>query len=145
MTIFRSHITNSPFRGAFNPHAAIPPAPPAAQPSNATADIDPGPNPQQAEPSPAIRPPAPDEPGAAIDRHADLVCLADIEPRPIDWLWQDRLACGTLAMLSGDPGSGKTWVALAIAAALSRGRVPSTNHTLQPCTVLYAPAANGAA
>jgi hypothetical protein len=48
-------------------------------------------------------------------------------------------------MLSGDPGSGKTWVALAIAAALSRGRVPSTNHTLQPCTVLYASAANGAA
>ena len=48
-------------------------------------------------------------------------------------------------MLSGDPGSGKTWVALAIAAALSRGRVPSSNHTLQPCTVLYASAANGAA
>ena len=145
MTIFRPHIGNSPFRGAFNPHAAIPPAPAAAQSSNATADIDPGPNPQQAEPSPAIRPPAPAEPGAAIDRPADLVCLADIEPRPIDWLWQDRLACGTLAMLSGDPGSGKTWVALAIAAALSRGRVPSTNHTLQPCTVLYASAANGAA
>jgi hypothetical protein len=84
MTIFRPHIGNSPFRGAFNPHAAIPPAPAAAQSSNATADIDPGPNPQQAEPSPAIRPPAPAEPGAATDRHADLVCLADIEPRPID-------------------------------------------------------------
>jgi hypothetical protein len=60
MTIFRPHIANSPFRGVFNPHAAIPPA--AAQPSNATADTDP--NPQQAEPSPAIRPPAPAEPGA---------------------------------------------------------------------------------
>jgi hypothetical protein len=45
----------------------------------------------------------------------------------------------------GDPGSGKTWVALAIAAALSRGRAPSTNHTLQLCTVLYASTANGAA
>ena len=122
MTIFRPLIGNSPSRGAFNPHPAIPP-----------------------EPAPAIPPPAPPEPAAATDRHADLVCLADIPPRPIDWLWQDRLACGTLAMLSGDPGSGKTWVALAIAAALSRGRVPSTNHTLQPCTVLYASAANGAA
>jgi putative DNA primase/helicase len=145
MTIFRPPIGNSPFRGAFNPHPAIPPAPAAAQLANATADTDPGPSPQQPEPSPAIPPPAPAEPAAATDRHADLVCLADIPPRPIDWLWQDRLACGTLAMLSGDPGSGKTWVALAIAAALSRGRVPSTNHTLQPCTVLYASAANGAA
>ncbi len=145
MTIFRPRIGTSPFPGPFNPHAPIPPEPAAAQPSNATADANPGPNPQQPEPSPAIPPPAPAEPGAATDRHADLVCLADIPPRPIDWLWPDRLACGTLAMLSGDPGSGKTWVALAIAAALSRGRVPSTNHTLQPCTVLYASAANGAA
>jgi hypothetical protein len=143
MTIFRPSIGNSPFRGAFNPPAAIPPEPVAAQPSNATADT--GPSPQQPEPSSAIHPPEPAEPAAATDRRADLVCLADIPPRPIDWLWQDMLACGTLAMLSGDPGSGKTWVALAIAAALSRGRVPSTNHTLQPCTVLYASAANGAA
>jgi hypothetical protein len=145
MTIFSPRFGHSTFPGPLNPHAAIPPAPAAAQPSNATADANPGPNPQQPEPSPAIRPPASAEPGAATDRHADLVCLADIEPRPVDWLWPDRLACGTLAMLSGDPGSGKTWVALAIAAALSRGRVPSTNHTLQPCTVLYASAANGAA
>ncbi len=145
MTIFRPRIGHSTAPGPFNPHAGIPPEPAAAQPSNATADADPGPNPQQPEPSPAIRPPAPAEPGAATDRRADLVCLADIPPRPIDWLWPDRLACGTLAMLSGDPGSGKTWVALAIAAALSRGRVPSTHHTLPPCTVLYASAANGAA
>ena len=145
MTIFRPFIGHSPVPGPFNPPAAIPPEPVAAQPFNATAAADAGPNPQQPEPAPAIRPPAPAEPGAATDRQADLVCLADIPPRPIDWLWPDRLACGTLAMLSGDPGSGKTWVALAIAAALSRGRVPSTNHTLPPCTVLYASAANGAA
>ncbi len=145
MTIFRPRIGHSTVPGPFNPPATIPPEPAAAQPSNGSADANPGPNPQQPEPAPAIRPPAPAEPGAATDRQADLVCLADVEPRPIDWLWPDRLACGTLAMLSGDPGSGKTWVALAIAAALSRGRVPSTHHTLPPCTVLYASAANGAA
>jgi len=43
-------------------------------------------------------------------RQADLVCLADIEPRPIGWLWKDRLAAGALSILSGDrapekPGS----------------------------------------
>ena len=61
----------------------------------------------------------------AAARQADLVCLADIEPRPIDWLWTDRLAAGAVSVLSGDPGSGKTWVALAIAAGLSRGRSPA--------------------
>jgi hypothetical protein len=56
----------------------------------------------------------------------DIVYLADIQPEPIEWLWQHRLAAGTLAMLSGEPGLGKTWVALAIAAALTRGRVAAS-------------------
>src|ERR1700730_16998424 len=43
----------------------------------------------------------------------DMVYLAGLQPQPVEWLWQHRLAAGTLAMLSGEPGSGKTCVALA--------------------------------
>jgi hypothetical protein len=43
----------------------------------------------------------------------DIVYLAGLQPQPVEWLWQHRLAAGTLAMLSGKPGSGKTWAALA--------------------------------
>jgi hypothetical protein len=75
----------------------------------------------------------------------DIVYLADLQPQPVEWLWQHRLAAGTLAMLSGEPGSGKTWVALAIAAALTRGRDPFTCEKLQPATVLYASAEHAAA
>jgi putative DNA primase/helicase len=67
----------------------------------------------------------------------DIVYLADLQPQPVEWLWHQRLAAGTLAMLSGEPGSGKTWVALAIAAALTRGRDPFSGETLKPVTVLY--------
>ncbi|MEA3007305.1 MAG: hypothetical protein QOI94_2574, partial [Acidobacteriaceae bacterium] len=75
----------------------------------------------------------------------DIVYLADLQPQPVEWLWQHRLAAGTLAMLSGEPGSGKTWVALAIAAALTRGRDPFTGEKLKPATVLYASAEHAAA
>jgi hypothetical protein len=75
----------------------------------------------------------------------DIVYLADLQPQPVVWLWQQRLAAGTLAMLSGDPGSGKTWVALASAAALTRGRDPFTGEKLKPATVLYASAEHPAA
>jgi hypothetical protein len=66
-----------------------------------------------------------------------------MEQRPLEWLWPNRLAAGTLAVLSGDPGSGKTWVALAIAAALSKGHAPgdanpSSPAAGQPCNILYA-------
>ena len=43
----------------------------------------------------------------------DMVYLAGLQPRTAEWSWQHRLAAGTLAMISGEPGSGKTWVALA--------------------------------
>ena len=36
---------------------------------------------------------------------ADLVYLCDLQLQPVQWLWQDRLASGTLAMISGVPGS----------------------------------------
>src|SRR5450631_4406094 len=75
----------------------------------------------------------------------DIVCLADLQPQPVEWLRQHRLAAGTLAMLSGEPGSGKAWVALAIAAALTRGRDPFTGEKLKPATVLYASAEHPAA
>ena len=75
----------------------------------------------------------------------DIISLADLQPQPVEWLWQHRLAAGTLAMLSGKPGSGKTWVALAIAAALTRGRDPFTAEELKPATVLYVSAEHPAA
>ncbi len=75
----------------------------------------------------------------------DIISLADLQPQPVEWLWQHRLAAGTLATLSGKPGSGKTWVALAIAAALTRGRDPFTAEELKPATVLYASAEHPAA
>jgi hypothetical protein len=42
--------------------------------------------------------------------------------RPLEWLWQGRLAFGKLAMLDGDPEQGKSLVALDLCARLSRGR-----------------------
>jgi hypothetical protein len=138
MSFYRSRLGYSTFSGGpFNPMATAPASPVA---DTHTAEPD-GPEP---EPTPPLHS------TAVTDRQADLVCLSDIEDRPVDWLWQDRLASGTLAMLSGDPGSGKTWVALAIAAALSRGRVPSnpvpfTADAREPYNILYASAGNEAA
>ena len=94
-------------------------------------------SPKQPLPEEAPLPQIPADPPPA-ESCADLVYLSGLQLRPVEWLWQDRLAYGTLAMISGEPGSGKTWVALAIAAALSRGRAPFTGENLKPCTVLYA-------
>jgi RecA-family ATPase len=66
-----------------------------------------------------------------------LICLAEIEPKKVDWLWEPYLAKGTVALLSGDPGSGKTFVSLAIAASLSKGIIPSTGESCEPVNTVY--------
>ena len=44
-----------------------------------------------------------------------------IEAQPIEWLWENRIARGKLTVFVGNPGMGKSLMALAVAAALSRG------------------------
>lgn len=63
--------------------------------------------------------------------------LSNVEAKPVDWIWKPYLANGMLAMLSGDPDGGKTFIALAIAAAFSRGRVPYTDEHRPPLPTLY--------
>ena len=62
-------------------------------------------------------PRAPAEP----DRGVRMKCVVDFEPRDVEWLWADRVPLGMLTMFAGDPKLGKSFVTLAMAAALSRG------------------------
>jgi hypothetical protein len=45
---------------------------------------------------------------------------ADVPHRPVEWLWPGRIAIGKVTLLVGDPGLGKSLVALDIAARVSR-------------------------
>lgn len=52
---------------------------------------------------------------------AQTRCLAEVEIVPIDWLWPKRLARGKLSLLAGQPGLGKSQIAILMAAKVSRG------------------------
>ena len=45
----------------------------------------------------------------------------DIKPEAVRWLWNGWLARGKFHVLAGAPGTGKTTIALALAATLSKG------------------------
>jgi len=42
----------------------------------------------------------------------DLICLATVEPRAVDWLWEPYIPARMLSMISGDPGAGKDFYRL---------------------------------
>lgn len=46
---------------------------------------------------------------------------SDVKPEPIDWLWNGWLAAGKLHLIGGQPGTGKTTIATALAATVTMG------------------------
>ncbi|MFH1925664.1 MAG: AAA family ATPase [Chloroflexota bacterium] len=50
-----------------------------------------------------------------------LVCIAEVDPETVSWLWLPYIPKGKLTLLEGDPGIGKSGVSLAIATAVSLG------------------------
>ncbi len=49
--------------------------------------------------------------------------MSGVEKRAVRWLWPGRMALGKLTLLMGDPGLGKSCVALDLAARITRGGV----------------------
>jgi RecA-family ATPase len=62
-----------------------------------------------------------DEDANAGLRHVVLTSAASIKPRPVFWLWKNRLALGTLGLLAGREGVGKSTLGYWIAARITQG------------------------
>jgi hypothetical protein len=63
-----------------------------------------------------------------------LVSPAEIKEKLLRWLWLDRLPLGGIAVIDGDPGSGKSSVTYDIAARVTTG------SSMPACTIATAPA-----
>jgi putative DNA primase/helicase len=50
-----------------------------------------------------------------------LLPASGIKPEPISWLWRDWLARGKMHIIAGQPGTGKTTLAMKMAATVSAG------------------------
>lgn len=61
-------------------------------------------------------------------RQVVLTSAATIKPRPVFWLWKDRLALGTLGLLAGREGVGKSTLGYWIAARITRGELLGCFH-----------------
>ncbi len=55
------------------------------------------------------------------DSPALIVRMAEVQPKPVWWLWNGRIALGKLTLVAGDPGLGKSFLTLDLAARVSRG------------------------
>jgi len=75
----------------------------------------------------------------ATGRKLRATPASTISVRPVRWLWQDRIALGTLGLLGGREGIGKSTAAFTLAADITRGTMPGV-HTGIPKAVIIAAA-----
>ncbi len=55
------------------------------------------------------------------DQAVTLTVVSEVQPEHVTWLWPGRIPVGKLVTLDGDPGVGKSTLALAIAATITTG------------------------
>ena len=51
-----------------------------------------------------------------------LVYYSSVKTKRVDWLWFPYIAYGRITMIQGDPGDGKTTLALMLVSMLSNGK-----------------------
>ena len=54
--------------------------------------------------------------------------ISDIEPKPINWLWEDYMAKGTITLITGEPELGKSQITLNMAAIVTTGGIWPDNR-----------------
>ena len=67
-----------------------------------------------------------------------IALASEIEPKPVEFLWNPYLPIGEVTMMMAAGGTGKTFALCGIAAALSRGRRPLNElDTFPPAYTLF--------
>ena len=63
----------------------------------------------------------------------------------VQWLWYPFIPFGKVTLIQGNPGKGKTWLAMAIAAYCTNGKELPNALPIEPFNVLYQTAEDGIA
>lgn len=81
-----------------------------------------------------------------MESHDEMVKqLSLIKPEEVDWIWYPYIPRGKVTLLEGDPDLGKSWLTMAIASHITKGkRFPLTGHRIEG-TVMMMSAEDGLA
>lgn len=72
-----------------------------------------------------------------------IIRMSDVKLTPVEWLWKPYLPFGKLSVLQGNPGEGKTYFAMHLAAACTNGKLLPNMERMKPFNVIYQTAEDG--
>lgn len=77
------------------------------------------------------------------EKTLSLVRMSEVRLQEVKWLWKPYIPFEKLTIIQGDPGEGKTTLALRLAAACSSGTALPGMEIAQPFNVIYQTAEDG--
>ena len=73
-----------------------------------------------------------------------IISMDEVQSKKVNWLWYPYIPYGKITIIQGDPGEGKTTLALRLAALLSKGEaLPYDNAEREPVKIIYQTAEDG--
>ena len=81
----------------------------------------------------------------AREKPVPVMKMSEVEETVVQWLWYPFIPFGKVTLIQGNPGKGKTWLAMAIAAYCTNGKELPNALPIEPFNVLYQTVEDGIA
>lgn len=73
-----------------------------------------------------------------------IISMDTVQSKEVNWLWYPYIPYGKITIIQGDPGEGKTTLALRLASLLSKGEtLPYDDTNREPVKIIYQTAEDG--
>ena len=72
-----------------------------------------------------------------------MICMNDVEQTEVDWLWYPYIPFGKLTIVQGNPGEGKTFFAMQLAAACTNQKFLPDMEPFEPFNMISQTAEDG--
>ena len=73
----------------------------------------------------------------------EIIRMSEVDTQTVEWLWEPYIPFGKVTIVQGNPGEGKTYFAMRLAAACTNRKPLPGMETLEPFNIIYQTAEDG--
>lgn len=81
----------------------------------------------------------------ALKAKLNIINMNNVQEEQVEWLWKPYIPLGKISIIQGDPGEGKTTLALAVTTAITMGTALPNGDGIQRANVIFQTAEDGLA